>query len=79
MIKHLAKTSKLPADRVPINIDRYGNTSSATIPLLLADDLAGRLSSETLRLALFGFGVGYSWGSASISMGPLACVETVTL
>lgn len=79
MIKHLAKKSKLPTDRVPINIDRYGNTSSATIPLLLADDMAGRLSSATLKLAMFGFGVGYSWGSASLSMGPLACVETVTL
>ena len=32
MIRHLAKKSKLPAEKVPINIDRYGNTSSATIP-----------------------------------------------
>lgn len=79
MIKHLAKKSKLPADKVPINIDRYGNTSSATIPLLIADDLAERLRNETLRLAMFGFGVGYSWASASLAVGPLRCVETITL
>jgi 3-oxoacyl-[acyl-carrier-protein] synthase-3 len=79
MIKHLAKKSKLPMDKVPINIDRYGNTSSATIPLLLADDLAERLCSDTLRLAMFGFGVGYSWASASITIGPVACAEVITL
>lgn len=79
MIRHLAKKSKLPADKVPINIDRYGNTSSATIPLLIADDLASRLREERLKLALFGFGVGYSWASASLDMGPFACVETITL
>lgn len=79
MIKHLMKKSKLPPEKVPINIDRYGNTSSATIPLLMADDMADQLRSGTRRLALFGFGVGYSWGSASLDVGPLKCVETITL
>lgn len=79
MIRHLTKKSKLPAEKVPINIDRYGNTSSATIPLLMADDLAPRLLEGNMRLGLFGFGVGYSWASASLSVGPLACVETVIL
>lgn len=79
MIRHLAKKSKLPADKVPININRYGNTSSATIPLLLADDLAPRLRDNDLQLALFGFGVGYSWASASLRIGPLACVEMIML
>lgn len=79
MIKHLAKKAKLPPEKVPINIDRYGNTSSATIPLLMSDDLAARLSGGACRLGLFGFGVGYSWASASLTVGPLACVETVIL
>jgi 3-oxoacyl-[acyl-carrier-protein] synthase III len=79
MIRHLAKKSKLPADKVPINIDRYGNTSSATVPLLLADDLAARLREDELRLAMFGFGVGYSWASVSMPIGPLASAAVVTL
>jgi len=78
MIRHLVKKSKLPTDKVPINIDRYGNTSSATIPLLIADNLAERLKNEKLRVAMFGFGVGYSWASASMDIGPLACVECIT-
>lgn len=79
MINHLAKKAKLPREKVPINIDRYGNTSSATIPLLMADDLAPILTSKQSRLAMFGFGVGYSWAAASISVESLACVETICL
>lgn len=79
MINHLAKKAKLPRDKVPINMDRYGNTSSATIPLLMTTDLADSLSAGAMRLGMFGFGVGYSWASASMSVGPLKCVETVTL
>lgn len=77
MIKHLAKKAKLPPEKVPMNIDRYGNTSSATIPLLMTSELGGRLAAGPARLGLFGFGVGYSWASASLDVGPLACVETI--
>jgi len=77
MIRHLAKKAKLPPEQVPINIDRYGNTSSATIPLLMTSELASQLSAGPVRLGMFGFGVGYSWASASLDVGPLACVETI--
>jgi 3-oxoacyl-[acyl-carrier-protein] synthase-3 len=77
MIKHLTKKARLPADRVPINIDRFGNTSRATIPLLRTSDLAPTLSERSALLGLFGFGVGYSWASAAIEVGPLECVETI--
>jgi len=79
MIKHLAKKAKLPADKVPINIDRFGNTSSATLPLLMTDLAADTLKERRCRIGLFGFGVGWSWGGASLDVGPLQCAETVTL
>jgi 3-oxoacyl-[acyl-carrier-protein] synthase-3 len=60
-------------------MDRYGNTSSATIPLLMTTDLAEQLATSSMRLGMFGFGVGYSWASASMQVGPLQCVETITL
>lgn len=77
MIKHLIKKAKLPSERVPINIDRFGNCSSASIPLLMTTELADTLREKAQRVALFGFGVGYSWGSASLSVGPLACIDTI--
>jgi 3-oxoacyl-[acyl-carrier-protein] synthase-3 len=77
MINHLAKKAKLPKEKVPINMDRYGNTSSATIPLLMTTDMAESFRTGTRKVALFGFGVGYSWASASLNVGPLKCVETI--
>jgi len=77
MINHIAKKAKLPKDKVPINMDRYGNTSSATIPLLMTTDLAEDLKSKSMTLGMFGFGVGYSWASASVKVGPLSVCETV--
>ena len=70
-------SSPLSEDRVPINIDRYGNTSSATIPLLLTTDLAPRITVAPSRLMLVGFGVGFSWGAALIDTAPLAVAETI--
>ena len=79
MINHIAKKAKLPKEKVPINMDRYGNTSSATIPLLLTTDLAEQVMAGPMRVGMFGFGVGYSWASASLELGPLKIAETITL
>lgn len=79
MIRHLAKKAKLPPEKVPINIDRYGNTSSATLPLLMTTDRADALMTGDRHVALFGFGVGYSWAAASMRIGPLRCCETISL
>jgi 3-oxoacyl-[acyl-carrier-protein] synthase-3 len=78
MLKHLAKKSKIPLNRFPINIDRYGNTSSASIPLLLSSDLES-LKLRSHNLALFGFGVGYSWGAANIAIGPINVLDVIEL
>ncbi|SFC06732.1 ketoacyl-ACP synthase III [Massilia yuzhufengensis] len=77
MLKHLAKKARLPLEKTPMNIDRYGNTSSASIPLLMTTDLAQALRSAPRKLAMFGFGVGYSWASASLTAGPLQVCETI--
>lgn len=79
MLKHLIKKSNLPLEKVPINIDQFGNTSSASIPLLMTTSLKSRLSSDSMCLGMFGFGVGYSWAGASLDVGPLQCVETIQL
>jgi 3-oxoacyl-[acyl-carrier-protein] synthase-3 len=78
MLRHLSKKIGLPASKVPINIDRFGNTSSASIPLLLTTELAGQLRSSSLQIGMFGFGVGYSWASACVRIGPLSAVETIS-
>ena len=60
-------------------MDRYGNTSSASVPLLMTTDIADQLKDRRCRLGLFGFGVGYSWVGVSLEVGPLASCETIIL
>ena len=53
----------LPDDKIFNNIQKYGNTTAATIPLLMSDALAaGRIQPKDL-LCLVAFGAGYTWGS----------------
>jgi 3-oxoacyl-[acyl-carrier-protein] synthase III len=64
IIDHATKKLGIPSERVVINVDRYGNTSSGSIPLALADAQAdGRLSAGSLVL-MTGMGAGLTWGSA---------------
>jgi 3-oxoacyl-[acyl-carrier-protein] synthase-3 len=64
IIDHAAKRLGFPQEKVVINVDRFGNTSSGSIPLALADAVAdGRLHAGQLVL-MTGMGAGLTWGSA---------------
>ncbi|MEE9122295.1 MAG: beta-ketoacyl-ACP synthase III [Syntrophobacteria bacterium] len=63
IMKKVAERLKIPLDRVYVNIERYGNTSSATIPVALDEaNRSGRLKPGDLVL-LDGFGGGLTWGA----------------
>ncbi len=64
MLEYLADKMDI-SNRTPINIEKYGNTSSASIPLLICDKPELCLKEKAL---LAGFGVGYSMGSALIDL-----------
>jgi 3-oxoacyl-[acyl-carrier-protein] synthase-3 len=62
IITSTADRMKLPMERVMVNIDRYGNTTAATIPSCLAEYYSdGRLKRGD-NLVLASFGAGYTWG-----------------
>lgn len=66
IIEATAKHAGMPMDRVMVNIDRYGNTSSASIPLAIDQALEeGRIGPGSLVL-LVSFGAGFTWASAVI-------------
>jgi 3-oxoacyl-[acyl-carrier-protein] synthase-3 len=66
IIEATAKHAGLPMSKVMVNVDRYGNTSSASIPLALAQAVAeGRVGPGSVVL-LVAFGAGFTWGSAVI-------------
>ncbi|MEK7748054.1 MAG: beta-ketoacyl-ACP synthase III [Nitrospirota bacterium] len=66
IIKAVAERLEISMDKVIVNVDRYGNTSAASIPLALAEAVAdGRIKTGSLVL-LLAFGSGLTWGSALI-------------
>ncbi len=66
IMKKVAESLEIPIDRVYVNIDRYGNTSSASIPVALDEvNRSGRLKPGDLVL-LDAFGGGFTWGAVMI-------------
>ena len=63
IIEATAKHAGMPMDKVFVNLDRYGNTSSASIPIAIDEAFEqGRLKEGSTAL-LVAFGAGYTWGS----------------
>lgn len=78
ILKHIAKKLGLRDEQVPMNIGKYGNTSSASIPLLMCDsEVTQALLTRNVQCGLFGFGAGWSWGGVMMGIGPLEVCKTV--
>jgi 3-oxoacyl-[acyl-carrier-protein] synthase-3 len=66
IMDHAARKLGIPGQKMVVNVDRYGNTSSGSIPLALADARSdGRLRDGALVL-MTGMGAGLTWGSSLI-------------
>ncbi len=63
---YLVKKLKLDSAKVPMSIEKFGNTSSVSIPLTIATQLRDKLKDRK-RVFLSGFGVGLSWASAIVN------------
>lgn len=66
ILSSVAKRLKVSMDKIPMNVDRYGNTSSASIPILLDELNKKGLLQEGDKLVLSGFGGGLTWGATLI-------------
>jgi 3-oxoacyl-[acyl-carrier-protein] synthase-3 len=64
IIDHAVKHLGLAPEKVLLNIDRYGNTSSASIPICLAEARADGRLEEGTRVLMSAVGAGLTWGSA---------------
>jgi 3-oxoacyl-[acyl-carrier-protein] synthase III len=66
IIEATAKHAGMPMEKVMVNVDRFGNTSSASIPLALDQAISeGRVKPGSLLL-LVAFGAGFTWGSTVV-------------
>ena len=64
ILKQLAKKLKISMDKVPISLDRYGNSGGISIPLTLCHRY-GETDEGVKKALMAGFGIGLSWGAAS--------------
>jgi 3-oxoacyl-[acyl-carrier-protein] synthase-3 len=66
IIEATAKHSNIPMDKVYVNVDRYGNTSSASIPIAIDEAVEKGLIKEGSTVLLVAFGAGFTWASMVI-------------
>lgn len=66
MTDFIAKRLNVPAEKIPYSLEKFGNTSSASIPLTIASAMHETAHRE--HVFLCGFGAGLSWGAAKISL-----------
>lgn len=66
MTDFFIKKLKFNPDKVPYCIERFGNTSSASVPLTIVSELNGKLTENT-KIVMCGFGAGLSWGTAIVN------------
>ena len=64
--QYLAQHLGIPDTKVVHNIQRYGNTTAATIPILLAESERNGRLARGMKVALIAFGSGFTWGSVII-------------
>ncbi len=72
IIEASANRLKIPMERTIVNLDRYGNTSAASIPLAIAEAVESGKVRDGDLLLLSGFGAGMTWGSAVLRWGRAA-------
>ena len=75
----LRKKLKLPKEKVPNTINKFGNTSCASIPLTIVSELKEKVEKERLSFLLSGYGIGLSWGAVTITLDSIICPDLIEI
>ncbi len=75
IIDATANRMGLDSSKVMLNIDRYGNTTAATIPLCLSEYYQSGQLKKGQNLVLSAFGAGYTWGAILLKWGMESCQD----
>jgi len=78
MLQKLADKMNVPHHKMPNNIvENFGNASGVSIPTAITFNLGRKLITENYKICLAGFGVGLTWSSILIDLGPLDYCEII--
>jgi 3-oxoacyl-[acyl-carrier-protein] synthase-3 len=78
MLQKLAEKMQVPFAKMPSNIvEHFGNSSGVSIPMVMAFNARERLLGGTVQACLAGFGVGLTWSSMLMPLGPFSFCEMI--
>ncbi|URZ18160.1 ketoacyl-ACP synthase III [Clostridium felsineum] len=79
IIKHLCQKLNIDIKKVPISLNKYGNTSGASIPITICDFIENNKVDKIIHSVLLGFGVGYSWAGVIIDLDPKVVLPVIEI
>lgn len=79
IVDRIVKKLKLPKEKVPYNLEEFGNLGGASIPSLMVSRLRERLMQEETTLLMSSFGLGLSWGTMWMKTKPMVVPDIIWL
>lgn len=78
MLNKVADKIGVSRDKMPANVvENFGNSSGVTIPIVTWFNVANEINEERLKICFSGFGVGLTWASLLMDVGPLSFCEMI--
>ncbi len=79
IVDRVVKKLKLPLEKVPYNLEEFGNLGGASIPSLMVTRIADKLRKEKTTLLCSSFGLGLSWSTMLLKTKPMVVLEMLKL
>lgn len=79
IVDRIVKKLKLPKEKVPYNLEEFGNLGGASIPSLMVSRLCDELMNRECSLFMSSFGLGLTWGTMMIKSVPMVIPEILTM
>ena len=79
IVDRVVKKLKLPEEKVPYNLEEFGNLGGASIPSLMVTRIADKLRKEPTTILGSSFGLGLSWGTMLLKTQPMVIPDIIEL
>ena len=79
IVDRIVKKLKLNPDKVPYNLQHFGNLGGASIPMLMVTNIADELRSRKCSMLCSAFGLGLTWGTMLLQTNPIKVITLNTM
>ena len=79
IVDRIVKKLKFPQEKVPYNLEEFGNLGGASIPSLMVSRVRDELMTKECSLLMSSFGLGLTWGNLIMKPKPLIGIELIVL